>query len=295
MKNKNVAMMIGMIAVLLIVVGGIAPAFASSGEDMEDRVNAAKEGYGLMLGRYRAAVHDYTYAQKDFFAFRSEYLKTKRLGGGNVTEADLLARARTYLNESADYLLMLIENTKSDVLIITTFNGTVPANSTLQALQTKWLAELDADKANVTAVKAQIESATTKQQLVDAAQRMQKVWKDVREDARRVLELAKIERDVAIQRRIHLAIDKMENISARLRRGGANTSDIDERLANATSRLEDARERYEEMRERQHSLGNGTFREDVKEAKDNIKDANEIMRRAFTDLVKAERGGRGER
>ncbi|MFH0961441.1 MAG: hypothetical protein V1820_02045 [archaeon] len=279
-KAPFASIVIVLAVIAIVALGTLSPAFSVPGGNLKNFRERAKEQYGAAFGKYKAAVNEYKDARQGFFQARENFLKARRLGGRNASETDVLAAAKRYMATSSDHLVTLIEHVENEVGILTSVNATDAPG--LEQLQENWLNQLEATKANVTAIRSRIENATEKQEIVSAANELGQVWKVVTELSQKIYYLARVERGVALYRRISLVEARIGNRTSELAANGTfDASEIEAELEQVKLALSGAQGSFVEARtyfgEGQREAGKAK----MSESHDFLRDALASLRRAY--------------
>ncbi len=270
--------------VLLVVSGSLAPAFAVGGAQVRERYNQARAEYVGMRAKYLGARATYAQARGEFFGLRADFLKARRLGrGGNVSEGDLLGKAKDYMTKSADYLDGMVGFMGREVEL---------ANWTSDEQRAEWLTKLDGYGLSIAAIKGTIASAATRQDLLSAAKELKDVWTQVTRDGRVML-------GVVTADKLGAFIGQLENVSARIgalaekaKANGTDTSAVEAKLSEFDAKIADAKAKYQVAKSDYLAGDFESARNRLKDAHGSVKDAYAILRetlKMIRDLAKARR------
>lgn len=292
MEKKNAKSgalaVLGIAVAMLVLFSGAFAAGPYAGSLKDARENAKTE-MKRVAERYRESVSDYRDSRNDFLSARLGYVQGLRKPASerNITQDDLLQKAKDYMIRSADQLTSLIRLVRNEAVLVTSFNAT--DGEALEALQAKWLSELDSANASVASVKEKISLATNRTSLAEASREMKGVWTDVRKLSHRIYYLARVEKGFVLYRKTLSVSERLENKTAELEALGADTSAVSEKLSLVKDGLDSAKSLFESAK---IAFGNDDLPEGnrlMRDSKQELSEAMKLMREAYTEYLKIAR------
>ncbi len=216
----------------------------------------------------------------------------KGLGECNITEEDMINSAKNFLGNSADAIIEHLTKVKSKV----------EENEDLAEEEAnEMIAKIDAKIAEIQAAKEQAQNATTKEEIREAAKKINAAWKNIKI-------LTQIHATALINARVggiivkseHLK-EKLEKILARMEENGKNVDDIKPMIDEFEAKLKLAQEKYEAAVQKYKEFW---MSEDKPEAKEKLEEAKSLMEEAkealketnekLRDIIKAIKEKNGE-
>ncbi|MEW6529174.1 MAG: hypothetical protein AB1391_04755 [Candidatus Micrarchaeota archaeon] len=250
-------MLFGMFVVFLLGFAIFANTTTSPG------LEAAEEKYGNMKAQYIQAKNVYTDARQDWITAKDKYMHYK--SAENLTNA--LDKAKAFMSKACTAIEKYLRMVRAKVETTTGIDETERA---------KILAELDADIAGIQQIKTDVESATTKEDLKNAANKVRNKWNDVKVHVKRFV--GKI-----LSAKIDYTLDKLDNVSKRiqtkideLKASEVDTAELEALLVDFNSQVALAKE--------QHELAKAKF-----EQIQNVQDADRLSREGHEFIKKASR------
>ncbi|WP_407356819.1 hypothetical protein [Methanolobus sp. WCC5] len=235
-----------------------AAAYIRDHDRDRDMVNA-KEDATRKRTESMNAVARYQAARDNFAIMRSN--------NPNIDTEEAINATREYLNSSISYMISRLDEEDDSEYI-------------------KRLGSIRED----------VNAATTRKELADAAKDIRSVWNDARKD--RIISAGRAidNRMNAVIRTSETLMLRLENEIATMKENGEDTEDLEEMLARYRELIAGAKENQERARNT-YMNGNGTVGENVREANryieqagKDIRDANAILRNILTELKQHRQG-----
>jgi|GEM_PF-4985167 len=279
---------LGIAIAMLMLFSGAFAAGPYAGSMKEAREKARGE-MKQVAESYRESVSEYRDARNDFLAARTGYLGGLRKPASerDVTQEAVLEKSKTYLLKSADQLLRLIDFVRNEAILVTSFNSTDGA--ALEALQGKWLSELDSAEESVLGLKDKMASATNRTSLAEASREMKGAWTDVRKLAHRIYYLARVEKGIVLYRKTAFVSEKLGSKTAELASLGADTSAVSEKLARVGESLESAKSLFSSAK---IAFGNNDLPEGnrlMRDSRNELASGMKFLRETYTDYLEVAR------
>jgi len=255
-------------------------------------VEQAKENYIKARERYELAKANLEQAKLKF----NEQIALRKACQNNTeecnqTEEQLRLRAKEFLGNSADTITEHLNKLKSKI----------QENEDLsQEEASAMIARIDAKITEIGGAKEQAQTATTKEEIVEAAKKINAAWKNVKEETvAETSEMTNARIGGIIVKSQHLE-EKLAKTLARMEDNGKNVDDIkpmidgfDEKIKIAEQKYEAATERFKEfwMVSAESNEKLREAQELMQEAKNALKDANGKLR----EIIKAIKEKNGQK
>ncbi|MEM4244882.1 MAG: hypothetical protein QW404_02765 [Candidatus Nanoarchaeia archaeon] len=222
------------------------------------------------------------------FRERQEIRKQCKAGDCNVTDEELIEHAKNFLGNSADAIIEHLNKVKEKI----------QENEDLTEEEAQeMINKIDAKIAEIEAAKEQAENATTKEEIREAAQKINAAWRNIKQ-------LTTFHANVLINARIggiivkseHLK-EKLDRILARMEARGKDVTKIHPLIDEFNAKIDLAGEKYEaavdKFKEFRDTEDTDTLREAqdlMKEAKKALQEANEKLR----EIIRAIKENNGQ-
>ncbi|MFH1332100.1 MAG: hypothetical protein ABIH63_02330 [archaeon] len=193
----------------------------------------------------------------------------------NITEEDMIESAKNFLGNSADAIIEHLNKVKSKI----------EENDDLTEEEAQEMIEkIDAKIAEIQAAKEQAQNATTKEEIREAAQKINAAWKNIKQ-------LTHVHANALINARIGGIVvkseqlkEKLERILARMEENNKSIEDIQPLIDEYEAKLKLAQEEYEAAVQKYREFWAA---EDKPEAKDKLEEAKQLMEEAKEALKEA--------
>ena len=251
-----------------------------SADDFKKK-NLSDDDIAELKDRFENAKERYKNASEEFHKYRKELADALHRRDNNAT----IGYAKQYLLSSADAIINNLEKIKAKVQE----NENIP-----NATEASIVAEIDAHISDIASIKAQVEAATTKEQIKDAAKKLNDDWKKLKE-------LIKLYTSRIISARVEgivnfgLVLEKrLDKILEKANESGIQlniSSDID----SFSQKIADSKDKYKQAQDKikaaldLRAAGEpadsdkikallGEAKELLKQSRNSLKDAHEILK-----------------
>ncbi|MFH1065411.1 MAG: hypothetical protein V1734_02805 [Nanoarchaeota archaeon] len=158
----------------------------------------------------------------------------------------------------------------------------------------------DGQIAKFTAIKTEIESAETKEAIVEASKNLAEAWKEIRHKINAYIEYATNARMAGIVVKAEHLSAKLERVMERMAENGKDTSAVEPLVTDFKAKLELAKTKFKsahtllfeiktkELAEEEKSAKSEEARTLMEESKQALKDANEVLKQIFQELKNAD-------
>ena len=245
-------------------------------DELFERRTIAKERREDAREKFEEAKERYQQAKDELKDARDAFEEARRDGDDEAS----LQHAKEYLLRVADHVIASLEKIKHEV----------EANEDLTDDEAAAIiAEIDARIAELNDAKAQVEAATTKEEVKAAAKIILKRWVNIK--ARFAIHVGKMEwraTGLIIERSAHLE-SRFDCAISALEGQGVNTSEITELMDSFSSLVESAREKHALAADKwKEALALRTSNETDREAIHTlVREARDLMKEAQHDLKEA--------
>ncbi len=289
MASGGAFAVLGIAVAMLILFSGAFAAGQYAGSVKEAREKARGE-MKQVAESYRESVSEYREARNDFLTARLGYSQGLRNQASErkVSQEALLEKAKDYMIRSADKLTSLISIVRNEAILVASFNST--DGEALEALQEKWLSELDSANASVASVKEKISVAANRTSLAEASREMKGVWNNVKALSHRIYYLARVEKGFVLYRKAVSVSERLENKTEELASLGKDTSLVSAKLHEADSHLDLANSLFGSAK---IAFGGDNIVEGnrlMRESKQELSTAMKLLREAYTEYLKIAKG-----
>mgnify|MGYP001609468978 CR=1 FL=1 len=262
-------------------------ALTVSAESLQEKDQKAKDRYSQAKSSYVKVINEYKSAKTDFLKAKDKYVQYK---DGNSLKATL-EQAKNYLSRSIDVALSHIE-------VIQSNSNTIPLLTEDQRKTTN--TELNFEKDWLIQKKAQLPSATTKDQLVSHGKEVQNHWIAIRIKTKKMAgEILIAHINWVIAKGDNASVELQTNIDS-LKTKGKDTSTLEKLLADLNKNLVLAKQKRDSAIATFNQIGvsgattleqlNAELKEAnelFKKGKEFIRQANQYVRSAHKDLKEA--------
>ncbi|MEW6528659.1 MAG: hypothetical protein AB1391_02105 [Candidatus Micrarchaeota archaeon] len=231
-------------------------------------LEAAKEKYRSMKAEYIQVKNVYADAKQDWIIAKDRYIQYKN--AENLANA--LDKAKNFMSKACNTMEKYLRMARVRVETITGIDETERTNT---------LAEIDADIAGIQQIKTDVESATTKEDLKNAANKVKNKWNDVKVHVKRFV--GKI-----LSAKIDYILDKADDVSKRiqtkideLKIRGADTVELEALLVDFNSKVALAEGQYELAKAKFGQIQN------VQDADRLFREGHEFIKKAANYLKEA--------
>ncbi len=236
--------------------------------------NAAKDAYQAAAQAYAQARQDWIDAREALRQFRDE----------PHTQV-ALEKAKAFVLKGIDYLVKYLEWIRAKAEVV---------SGITEEERTTILAEIDSDITGLNNLKPEVEAATNRTQLVEAAKKVKDYWQEVRPDAKRIA-------GQILAAKINTMLAKADNVSTKisekitdLKSAGKDTAALEDWLAKFNNHTSMAREKYEAAKQKFQAItsvqdADALFREGhafIKEAAQYLKEAHAVLKEIVKELKK---------
>lgn len=258
----------------------------------KDKIEKAQEALVKAMGRYQEALADLDKAK-----LRLEQAKTSKVCKTSP-DSEECAKAREELRASAKEKLV----NHADIILNSLESGkekAVASEYLTDEEEAAAVAFFDAQIAKFTAIKAKIESAETKEAIVEAGKELADAWKEVKQKVNAYLSYASNARMAGIVVKAEHLAAKLERVMERMAENGKDTSAVEPLVADFKAKLELAKTKFKsahallfeikakELTEEEKSAKSDEAKALVEESKQALKDANEVLKQIFQKLKDA--------
>ncbi len=251
------------------------------------RIENAKENFIRARERYELAKINLEQARLRFKE-RQEIRKQCKIGNCNVTDEELIEHAKNFLGNSADAIIEHLNKVK----------GKIQENEDLTEEEAAdMIAKIDAKIAEIQEAKEQVENATTKEEIREAAHKINAAWKNIKQ-------LTTFHANVLINARIggivikseHLK-EKLDRILARMEENGKDVTDIQPLIDEFEAKIDLAKEKYEAAIDKFKEFRDTEDTDKLREAQDFMKEAKKALQEAnekLREIIKAIKNKNGQ-
>lgn len=252
-------------------------------EELRKEVEKTKE-------KYEKAKTDLEEA-KNKFKEKIELKKScKETGDCNVTEEQLIEHAKKFLGNSANAIIEHLNKAKTKI----------QENEALTEEEAKEMtAKIDSKIVEIQAAKQQAENATTKEDIRQAAMKINASWKNIKTVTRAhslIIANSHLGGVIAKSEKLN---EKLQKIVTRMEENGKNTENIKPLVEEYKTKVNTAKEKYDLATQKYKEFwlaeGKPEAVEKLKEAQDLIKEAKQLLKEANEKLREIAKLARTER
>lgn len=239
------------------------------------KIEKARENYIKAKERFILKKMDLEQAKLKFQEKQELRKQCKETGDCNITDEELIEHAKNFLGNSADAIIEHLNKVKEKI----------QENEDLTDEEANaMIAKIDAKIAEIEAAKEQVQNATTRQEIVDAAQTINAAWKNIKMQTE-VYANGLINARIGgiIVKSDHLS-EKLSKILARMEANGKNVSDVQPLIDEFDAKIKLAKEKYEAAVQAYKEYW---LAEDKPEAKDKLEEAKDLLKEAKEALKDA--------
>lgn len=280
---------ISVLAIAMILVFGISAAFAQNTSVSDNaRVKALAElsvKKALALknveeakANVREAKTEYESAKAEWALAKQKYINAtaKHVGETNATLV-AIERGKVFLNKTTTRMISHLDLIKSKVSGMKALSDSEKANLT---------ADIDTSILALTALKDQIPGVATKQQLVNLSAKIKTEWLNAQKGVSRAVGLTEANRAGEIVQKAENVSSKAQNQINNLKAKGLDTTELERRLAEYNNQTSLALEDVADAKAKFLAGDKESGRVALKNAKDHLKTANEILKNLIKNATK---------
>jgi len=261
---------VGAILVLAVFLLGMASAVSAQPLKQWDEV--AKEKYNNAKTEYLKLKSFYEDARQDWITARDKYIAYKN--------AENLENA---LEKGKDFLLKADKVLAGYLEMVSTYVEGEPSLSDTE--REKIISELDSYIRWLEEKQPEIESATTKKELVDIAKTVRNKWQEIRPATKRIVGQVMNAKVLWVINNAETASVKVEDAIEQLKEQGKDTTGLEACLDDFNTKIDLAKEKHQAAKEKYAEIRNVRDADKLfREGNAFVEEASQYLRSAYEDL-----------